>query len=264
MLIVMVTTATLAIAQAPPATAASIQATTKWAVAYDARMCTLTRSFGTPGGVTTLMLSPHIGSSRERIVLVVPARRNRRVERGKGTIVFAPSGTSAKFTYVIGPLPASPDQDGVDIILEQGSVRPSLATSNEIRIEVGDLKTTLRLTAVSAALKALTACQENLLIGWGVDPAVLIDNTSVGGISRFFGRDSYPRSALRRRVSGDLVVVANVDAAGKPTACRTVASSKDLDLDSGTCQIVMRKITFPPSTGQLMRYAVIGVTWVIF
>ena len=63
----------------------------------------------------------------------------------------------------------------------------------------------------------------------------------------WFAGDAYPPEAARKGIEGSVRFEVNVDATGKPTACRVVQSSKSDLLDQATCQIVMAKGRFIPA-----------------
>ena len=62
----------------------------------------------------------------------------------------------------------------------------------------------------------------------------------------WFSADSYPPEAARKGIEGTVRFEVNVDATGKPTACRIVKSSNSDILDQATCRIVMAKGRFVP------------------
>jgi TonB family protein len=62
----------------------------------------------------------------------------------------------------------------------------------------------------------------------------------------WFSADSYPPEAARKGIEGSVRFEVEVDATGKPTACRIVKSSKSDILDQTTCQIVMANARFIP------------------
>jgi len=61
-------------------------------------------------------------------------------------------------------------------------------------------------------------------------------------------QDDYPVEALQKGESGLVAFETQVDPAGKPTGCRTIASSGSAILDATTCRLVMERGSFRPAT----------------
>lgn len=66
-------------------------------------------------------------------------------------------------------------------------------------------------------------------------------------IATWFSGDDYPAEAVKAGAEGDVTFEADVDATGKPTACRIAKSSGSALLDQKTCEIVMTKGRFKPA-----------------
>ena len=65
----------------------------------------------------------------------------------------------------------------------------------------------------------------------------------------WFSSDDYPLEAVKQGVQGSVTFEVDVDAAGKPTACRIAVSSGSPILDQRTCEIVSEKGQFKPAVG---------------
>ncbi len=63
----------------------------------------------------------------------------------------------------------------------------------------------------------------------------------------WFSPDDYPKEAAKGGIEGDSAFEADVDAHGKPTACRITHSSGSPILDQKTCDIVVKKGQFKPA-----------------
>jgi len=63
----------------------------------------------------------------------------------------------------------------------------------------------------------------------------------------WFSGDAYPADAIRRSEQGRVVAKLFIDAAGSPTRCTILISSKSASLDSTTCAILMGHARFKPA-----------------
>ena len=142
------------------------------------------------------------------------------------------------------------------------------------------------------AFATLQSCYENLLRSWHVDPSQLAtpllgpaDGLSEYGNpgtitpqrsdlpripldpSAWIRLTDYPIEALRREVGGTVVVALTIDTSGKATSCDVVVSSKFPQLDLTTCDRMVARSRYQPSTqqggGALVRRAVERVRWLI-
>ena len=106
-----------------------------------------------------------------------------------------------------------------------------------------------KLRNVSGALKALQDCERDLLVNWGMDPAILasIETPPRGNLVSFFSTGDYPIDAIRMRKQGTAAVRFWVAADGKVTDCRTVASSGNPLLDARSCQVITRRAKLEPA-----------------
>jgi TonB family protein len=75
-------------------------------------------------------------------------------------------------------------------------------------------------------------------------------------VGTWFTADDYPVEARKAGAEGMVRFEVDVDATGKPTACRIVKSSGSAPLDEATCKIVMANAHFTP--GMLKGKAVAG------
>jgi TonB family protein len=63
----------------------------------------------------------------------------------------------------------------------------------------------------------------------------------------WFGADDYPVAALKAHEQGRVGVAVDVDAGGAPIKCTVASSSGSINLDDGTCAIVMQRARFRPA-----------------
>ncbi|WP_052216054.1 energy transducer TonB [Sphingomonas sp. ERG5] len=62
----------------------------------------------------------------------------------------------------------------------------------------------------------------------------------------WFPLASYPKEARKEHAEGRVSIQLDVDATGKPTACRVTASSGFVSLDEHTCRIAMKTGRYTP------------------
>jgi TonB family protein len=70
--------------------------------------------------------------------------------------------------------------------------------------------------------------------------------TAIDPVS-WFSPDDYPMEAAKKGIEGNATFEVDVDAEGKPTACRITDSSGSASLDQTTCDIVLKKGRFKPA-----------------
>ena len=78
---------------------------------------------------------------------------------------------------------------------------------------------------------------------WGITEATPINRSS------WFSSADYPLEAMKEAIEGSAVFEVDVDASGKPTACRITSSSGHQILDNATCTVVLSRARFAPPTG---------------
>lgn len=125
----------------------------------------------------------------------------------------------------------------------------ALPVAKVMKVTTGAFHADFSLRNVSGALKALEDCERNMLIGWGMDPAILasIETPPRGNLVSYFSTNDYPIDAIRMRKQGTAGVRFWVGTDGKVTDCRTVASSGSPLLDARSCQIITRRAKLEPA-----------------
>ena len=136
----------------------------------------------------------------------------------------------------------------------------SLRSSTLIGFAPGKESFAFAIGKMQPVLSALTACNENLLRSWGVDPAAKA--LALHGVSPadWFPPDSYPTDAKRRGATGRSVIAVTVSNVGRSIACRVILKA-DPALDAASCRLAMRNGRFEPAENKSDRYAVFAVRW---
>jgi TonB family protein len=234
-----------AVAAPHPSQQTLLQPSGKWTVEYDQDMCVLRRQFGEGDDVVTLGIRPlPLGESDEFVVMT---HKRQGSESGHGTVTLQPSGKTIESTYESYRLHGG-DGSLTTLSLEHDDLG-ALPESTQISISAGRAaEVTLAPNQFPAALAALKTCQDDLLRGWGIDPAVQ-DKIAVrpkADYASYFTSAAYPA----RGQQGIVITVFRVGLDGRATDCRVVSSSHSAGLDEGTCAIITKKVHFTPAIGK--------------
>lgn len=245
------------------ATAASppLPPTGKWVVSYNQEDCTLQRDFGDPKSPVVFGFKPAPTNISGDLVLLLPGP-GKGTRRGKGSVTLLPGGDRFDAAWASGPLAG--ERHGVRFGAER-AFWAALANAGAITFDVGEPQPiTAALPALKGALAAVKACGDDLLRGWGVDPANAAPLDSIERVAGRFGPDAYPNEALSAGQQGRVGALTLFDRAGKPVSCRVVITSKAVSLDRRTCEIMMIKsrVVADPK-GPEQRFLYLPVRWVL-
>jgi len=239
-----------AMAPAPPA---------KWGIDYGKDRCVITRAFDSTGGRTVLAIDADPVTGTGSLVLLGHAV-GQRDTFGAATIAIMPEGAKLPVRWV--GLRSPDGTAGIKIWLDEASWRRmSIATSATIN-GFGPSPVALPIAGLDRAVQAARTCGRTLLKGWGADPDAMIGSDAARHPIDWIGPQDYPVDALRANAQGTARTITTVDAAGKPTGCRTVVSSGVPSLDAASCRAILSRGVFAPSA-QAVRYYYRQVTWAI-
>jgi hypothetical protein len=125
---------------------------------------------------------------------------------------------------------------------------PDLATSKVLQVAAGDLAQSFAIRGIDGAMKALGACEEKLLLSWGVDPKVVESIKTpariTGNPMSLFSVNDYPSEAIARSEQGISAVRLVVGIDGRPSNCGVVETSGSKSLDAKTCYIYLRRARY--------------------
>ena len=231
--------------QVAPGPSAPIDPSGPWTAEISEGICLVGRSYGAGGQPPTLGFRQVPNAEDFEIGLWIadssqkPARGIARLRLDRSASVEAP--------YIRGPVAIK----GMHLIWIAAK-RPDLAAlpvSKEIEIDAGAYQARFNLKNVKGALKALADCERDLLVRWGMDPAVLASLASPprGQLARFFTTSDYPRDALAMRKEGTAGVRFWVNTDGTLSDCRVVASSGSPLIDGRTCGILKKRARLEPA-----------------
>lgn len=238
--------AVLFAALAAPAPAAPAAAPQLWQVDWESERCTI--ATGDPATLyLALWLTP--GDTVAELYLVGPADRL----RGGGArvlLTLLPGGKPISAWRVIRT-----GQAGAMVVQlgDLGDDFPAaFAKASDVRVTGFAQPVAVPIKGAGQATAALRKCLDEKMAGWGIDPkahnALRAPPKDPGNFDWMDDKD-YPQAAMAEDQAGDVVARLSVDAKGKVTDCRVVASSGSKPLDEVTCKKALAKGRFIPAVG---------------
>lgn len=88
-----------------------------------------------------------------------------------------------------------------------------------------------------------------MFIAFVIATATAVPTATPIDSSAWFSANNYPAEAAKKGIQGAVTFDADVDANGRPTACRVTISSGSDILDQATCSLVLSHGRFIPATG---------------
>ena len=210
-------------------------------------MCSLSRQYGDLKTGLILGFRPAPLSDNFRVAVLIPDTA-KKISRGKAQLhLGGPSAIEAPFAR--GPVKIEGlNIAAIDATREQLTGLPK---AGALRIAAGDLNVEFKLNNTAKAMQALEACEQDLLVTWGMDPKVVASLASYptqrGGVVSLFSTDDYPQSAIAKNEQGTTGVRIRVSKEGKVGDCRVIESSGSDTLDQQTCEIFMSRARFQPA-----------------
>jgi TonB family protein len=244
-----------AAAQIAP-TLTPLKPSSPWNVEYADNMCLLQRAFGEPSQQVMLGFKPGILSDQMRVIIVRKGTEKNTI-RGNAEISFdgaAPVTVRFAEGYIEGK-----GVRAMVVDLEDGDLAP-LLKANQMRIHAGKSDLAFAPNAVAVAMKALEACEKDLLVTWGMSPA---DVAAMGTLAQhpksltaIFTTDDYPGSAIRNNEQGTAGVRFWIGTDGRVSDCQVVEKSGSKTLDDKTCAIIEARARYTPAlnkNGEVIR-----------
>lgn len=113
-----------------------------------------------------------------------------------------------------------------------------------------NLKVAFDLPNAADAIKALEACEDDLVASWGFDPQQIRSLSGrpepANNAARWATNDDYPPLDLARKNEGTTTFLLGIDADGAVTGCRILVSSGFASLDKRTCALLFARAAFRP------------------
>lgn len=251
-----------------PAASPQPAASASWEVNWGEQHCMLIRNGGGGRG-KALVLRGVPGSGPTDLITIDPSPpRDPSSTRRELSIVLRPSGQRLDGRIIrAGRVPSGNtviEMNGGDELLDW------FAESTAIEVAVGD-RTYFQMSYPSptGALAALRQCEDDALIGWGIDPALV---TGVRTRARSTNRNmilggDYPEEAIRAHQEGVTLARLIINTDGRVENCAIVTSSGAAALDERTCALAQSRGRFRPAAGvdgQPMRSVwVLRVIWML-
>lgn len=112
-------------------------------------------------------------------------------------------------------------------------------------------KVRLETGAMDKPFAVLSACVDNLIASWGIDPVkdknLLKRAKPLVSPAKWISPDDYPPNMLRSAQAAIVQVRLNVDAEGKTTACHIQETTKPKEFDDAVCRGLMKHARFSPA-----------------
>lgn len=109
----------------------------------------------------------------------------------------------------------------------------------------------LTLVKTKSALAALSACTDDLLRTWHIDPAeqagIATPPAPVSAAAEWISTDDYPADALARDTQGAVSIVWLIDTDGSVKNCGIAVTSGDVGLDSAACAAITKRGRYKPA-----------------
>lgn len=224
---------------------APLQPSGKWNVDYGKEMCTVGRAFSDDG--TTFGFRPDgFAGQGGMLVIIQPARSGARHQKFKQKIKF-PDGAE--------PIPVSPrsyylreQKNRVVTMIVNAEELERLKAADSFSVPIGGRgHVTLAPGNMTAALKALDKCSDDLMATHGVPVAEIADaavRTTARRPDRWF---TYPSSSVTSGAEGRIVTLIAVSDQGKPTECRILSQNAEHPLAKSSCETIRRLGDFEPA-----------------
>lgn len=237
-------------AQTQPVALEALRPTSQWKVEYAERECRLTRNFGADQDLILFRLARGTSLTNYDIMLAGMSIPKQSTDVDI-EIIISPQNSTQNFKGENRDIPNRKER-----ILRwyDGDLVPILAgPRNQELIVTSDKKynVKLKMDDFPTALKAMETCHDDLLKGWGIDGSEMRSLVSLAeptmSPTEWANILDYPDEMLRDGISGTVSFKLDIDAAGLPTKCHVIISSKTPQLDQHTCRLMMKRAKFKPA-----------------
>ncbi len=235
---------------APTSPTTATEYSARWEVDYGETRCRLLRHFGAGGGDGRLEIQRDWSFGGYSWILV---GENLPVYTSATPVVVTLSPSLASHRFQTNPHKLDlRNMRGLGWTDTDSKLVGALRDNDQIRVTGAKrLAVTIDLPSASSALQALEACDDDLIAGWGFDPAqqrsiaVQVKPSNYPG--RWVTNNDYPREDFVRKNEGLTTFLLSVGIDGGVTGCRIVGSSGFPSLDKRTCELLNVRAAFTPA-----------------
>lgn len=245
----------------------SAENTARWEVDYGETRCRLLRHFGAGGGDGRLEIQRDWSFGGYSWILVGENLPDY-TSATPVVVTLSPSLASHRFQTNPHKLDLR-NMRGLGWTDTDSKLVDALRGNDRIRVTgAKKLAVTIDLPNASSALQALETCDDDLIAGWGFDPAqqrsiaVQVKPSNYPG--RWVTNNDYPREDFVRKNEGLTTFLLSVGIDGGVTGCRIVGSSGFPSLDKRTCELLNARAAFAPakdSSGRPVASFYINRVW---
>lgn len=217
----------------------------EWTVDYGESRCTLARRLGGPQS-PVVILSSYLGHDSPELMMLEDGSETLPVLPDRLDLVLIPSNEVRSGNVRTRRLVAGNVRQISN--LGEGFIE-RFGEARSLRFQArGRVIATLDTPAAANAVKALKACNDDLLRSWGIDRAASGTWTRLpvhtGGT---ISHTDYPRSAVEKGQYGATVVRITVGVDGRVSNCVPVVRTGWPALDDATCEYMTERFRFDPA-----------------
>lgn len=267
---------------AEPIPQTSLAQSGPWFVEYAADTCKLRRPFGTDRQRVWVEFEQRYPRGYFEMMLYGPgitalgSRAPFEFRLGDTFLVKSPSWMSATtldhtelMRFVLGD-PERGKSIGPTPAFSNYYVPGALAGADYLEIKTAKADLKFLSGPIQPAISGLAACVDDLVRGWGLDPAVQRSLSRppipIGSPGEWIRSIDFPALLLDEGRGGIVGFRVLVSAAGEPTGCRIQSGLSYEGFESATCESLMRRAHFTPaldSSGKpVASYYINNVRWV--
>ena len=231
-----------------------------WRLAAEVDQCALSHDFGPREAPTRLSFVPSLVKGGAEMTVSIPAADAKDSEAIGSFLSVSAGAESVPTRLYARVVNDGADRRAVALPLLR-EVWEAFGNFRTISLKIAGTDVTLQMPPADRAQALLKICADDLVKSWGFNPAAFRaanpPRPKGRPIGRYFGSDSYPTAARKKKQTGRVGALAMITADGRMTQCRIVHPAGP-DLDAQTCRVVRDRVYWKPATDEAGR-AVDGV-----
>jgi len=232
-----------------PVSAEPRQPTGQWVVNFDDAQCFAARNYGSVENPIYLVIkAPPMGRTMQLSVMREGYTVN--PEQQKGTVQFDSHPPVSIQFFEFEPAKSRLRTFLANMALEDFK---QARTAASVRITTPGVDERFALTSMSALLKTMDNCVQDLRRVWNVSEAVgpnpLLKEKAKGNLQGLLNWSDYPTQAVAEGGTGTVATALLIDENGKVADCSIVAPSGVPVLDAQACAALSTRAQFKPAIG---------------